>query len=128
MSETPRHSVDVWLEKAESDMRLVRRLSDDDDPALADAAVFHCQQAVEKLLKAALVARGVEPPRVHDLADLARRVQAAGFGWSWALTDLRTLSVGAVQSRYPGYRISPEEMTDALRITGAIWASLRPLL
>jgi len=31
---------------------------------------FHCQQAVEKYLKAYLVARGVEPEKTHDLVEL----------------------------------------------------------
>jgi HEPN domain-containing protein len=31
---------------------------------------FHCQQAVEKMLKAALLASGVEPARTHDVGFL----------------------------------------------------------
>ena len=42
-----------WLEKAEHDRRAADALLDQ-DPPITDAAGFHCQQAVEKLLKAYL--------------------------------------------------------------------------
>jgi HEPN domain-containing protein len=37
---------------------------------LDDAICFHCRQAAEKLLKALLVALGINPPRTHDLEAL----------------------------------------------------------
>jgi HEPN domain-containing protein len=45
----------AWLAKAASDLRSARILADADDPPL-DAAVYHCQQAAEKAVKALLVA------------------------------------------------------------------------
>lgn len=38
---------------------------------MPSVAAFHCPQAAEKLLKAALVQVGVRPRRTHDLASLA---------------------------------------------------------
>ena len=35
-----------------------------------DAACFHCQQSVEKCLRAALTRRGVEFPLSHELGNL----------------------------------------------------------
>jgi HEPN domain-containing protein len=55
----------------------------DEDLGMADAAwereyhsscLFHCQQAVEKLLKAALIERTGRYPKIHDLPDLAGRL------------------------------------------------------
>ena len=63
-------------------------------------AAFFCQQCCEKLLKALLVRSGMEPPKTHDLLELA---DLGGL----ELTDeqrlfLTRLSDHAVRSRYPG--------------------------
>lgn len=39
--------------------------------ARAAAYAFHAQQAVEKILKAVLIAHGVEPPNTHDIRGLS---------------------------------------------------------
>lgn len=51
--------------KARSDEITLEKLVDDHDVP-DDVIGFHAQQAVEKLLKAALANAGVPPPRVHD--------------------------------------------------------------
>ena len=61
-------SVQEWLNKAESDRDTAKYLLAGEK--YADCA-FYCQQAVEKLLKAAWVAQtGQRPPRIHDLRAL----------------------------------------------------------
>ncbi len=42
----------------------------------ASMAAYHCQQAVEKLLKAVLVAHGVMPPKTDDIDLLIARLPA----------------------------------------------------
>jgi HEPN domain-containing protein len=45
-----------WLIKAESDFRVIEHeLKLPDDEIVKDAVCFHCQQAVEKYLKAFLI-------------------------------------------------------------------------
>ena len=56
----------LWLIKAEHDLASARRLGSGDDPIL-DTAVFHCQQAGEKALKALLVWHEAKLRRTHDL-------------------------------------------------------------
>lgn len=66
-----------------------------------EIACFHAQQCVEKLLKAVLVHRGMEPPRTHDLVLLARLVAET----AQVLVDvglLAQLNRFAVETRYPG--------------------------
>lgn len=41
------------------------------DPPMLDPAAFHCQQAVEKIIKALLIAAAVAAPRSHDIEMLA---------------------------------------------------------
>ena len=57
-----------WLRKAESDLAAVE-LALNAGLAL-DTACFHAQQGAEKLLKAYLLARGVEFPFTHNLTRL----------------------------------------------------------
>jgi HEPN domain-containing protein len=59
-----------WLAKADEDLR-VAAMTLSADPPLIDPAAYHCQQAVEKLIKALLVAAEVKVPRTHDIESLA---------------------------------------------------------
>ena len=59
----------AWLEKARHDLETARRLTES-PPPITDVAVYHCQQAAEKSLKALLVGRGVAVLKTHDLMAL----------------------------------------------------------
>ena len=59
----------LLLRKAESDLADVRRTLASQGPY--DTALFHCQQAVEKYLKALLAANSVIYPKIHDVVELA---------------------------------------------------------
>ena len=62
-----------WIAKARNDiLDADNNLSAKQVPC--DTVCFHCQQAVEKLLKAMLSAKGVPPPRTHDLLALLELV------------------------------------------------------
>jgi HEPN domain-containing protein len=54
------------LTAARSDIRAAKALAADADQS-NDVIGFHAQQAVEKAIKAVLVASGIEIPRTHDL-------------------------------------------------------------
>ena len=58
--------VSEWLQKAERDLLSAQILLEHDPPVL-ETTCFHCQQAVEKTLKAYLVWREVSFERVHSL-------------------------------------------------------------
>jgi HEPN domain-containing protein len=61
----------AWLRVAETDQR-VAMVCLNLDPPLLDAAAFHCQQAVEKLLKGFLVHASIDFGKTHDLERLGR--------------------------------------------------------
>jgi len=56
-----------WLKIAEKDLKRVKSLIKINDP---EAAGFYLQQAVEKFLKAFLLANGWKLDRIHDLEAL----------------------------------------------------------
>lgn len=65
MNEEKRTEIQKWLIKAQHDLGSARRLMEGDEPYL-DTAVYHCQQAVEKALKAFLTYHDVSFEKTHD--------------------------------------------------------------
>ena len=66
-SETQRWVV-KWLRKADQDLKLAQ--DNAADPYHYDSVAYHCQQAAEKYVKAALVAHGIPYPYTHGLRTL----------------------------------------------------------
>lgn len=58
--------VKPWLVVAERDLRAARNCLFGPEPTI-EAATYHCQQAAEKLIKAALVSLGRNVPFSHDI-------------------------------------------------------------
>lgn len=67
---------------------------------------YHCQQALEKALKAMLVAAGAEPPRSHNLVRLNAMLDPPVFGSDYE-EHLAALTVWAVVQRYPADQPEP---------------------
>jgi HEPN domain-containing protein len=66
---TNRDLARLLVRKAESDLATAQRALESDGPY--DTGLFHCQQAVEKYLKALLAAHDTEYPKIHDVTELA---------------------------------------------------------
>lgn len=113
-----------WLAKAEHDRSAARRLLTPQCTEF-DVIAFHCQQAVEKMLKAYLVSRSRSFQKTHDLGLLLDYTA----GIDPALGELRPivepLSIYAVAFRYPG-PAEPlrEEVEEALRAVEQVRAAL----
>jgi HEPN domain-containing protein len=90
-----------WLEKAEHDRLNVELLLGQAKP-LTDVAAFHCQQAVEKLLKAYLTFREHDFEKTHDLRALVNLCARYDPEFAALLDDVEPLSPFAVRFRYPG--------------------------
>lgn len=91
--------VRAWLEKAEEDWLSAEWLLLEDSP-VTTPGVFHLQQVVEKLLKAALVYERVAFERRHDLRYLAELTHDQTILRHRDLFD--ELTPYAVETRYPG--------------------------
>ena len=79
-------------------------------------AAYHIQQAVEKLTKALLLARGIEAGIEHRLEELFKRF-ADKTGWPERLSAFAGYSAYATAFRYPttGGRIPADPPAEALR-------------
>jgi len=112
-----------WLRYAHSDLQLARVRRP--DKVLLEGLCFHAQQAAEKALKAVLIAKGVPPPKTHNIRTLLdllpqdvippQEVESAA-----SLTDY------AVTSRYPGdfESVDEQEYKETVRLaeTVVLWA------
>lgn len=87
-----------WWLKAESDLADARRtIAGGEGPY--DTACFHCQQAVEKYLKALLALHGKDIPKTHDIEELlilCRSIDPT-FPEGW---EAEQMSSYAVEMRY----------------------------
>jgi len=88
-----------FARKAESDEITLEKLGDDPDVP-DDVIGFHAQQALEKLLKAALAHAGVAPPRIHHLGKLLSLLVDEGKTPPVSAEEVRMMIPWAVDFRY----------------------------
>lgn len=75
MTEPQKNLVKQWMLKAENDLlNVANNLQSDSIPW--NTVCFHCQQVVEKYIKAILVIHNREIPRIHDLEQLYNLIQS----------------------------------------------------
>jgi len=110
-----------WPRKAQDDRRMAEAgLAQ--TPPITDGAAFHCQQAVEKCLKAYLVHRREPFQRIHDLEALIDQSAALEADWEQFRDAVESLSPYAVRFRYPGPNDpSIEDVEQALRVVQKVW-------
>jgi HEPN domain-containing protein len=96
--------IESWLDKAGHDLMSAQRLLEI-EPMILDNACFHCQQAVEKCLKAFLVFHGRDIERTHNVIFLLS--ECANFDSVFATVDPLNINAYAVQGRYPDSNLMP---------------------
>ena len=121
-------TVKEWISKAEGDYATAARELRATDSPNYDAACFHAEQCVEKLMKALLIHLGATPPRTHDLATLDRLLAPVCSAWLWPVEELRLLTRAAVDFRYPGESADETEASESFEIATRMRATLRSLL
>lgn len=91
--------VEHWLLFAERDLKSSKLLLN--DATLTTIAAFHCQQAVEKGLKAIFENQNLKIPRLHNLEILYKKANIEKFVHV-DLEILQRINEGYIDSRYPG--------------------------
>jgi HEPN domain-containing protein len=106
-----------WIIKALNDIKVAEHeINFSEDEITTDAVCFHCQQAVEKLLKTYLVFKNIEFEKIHNLELLLKLCSEQD-------EEFNNVSIGnlpdyAVEIRYPEdfYIPSIEEAKECLKI------------
>ena len=119
----------AWLVRAHEDLRGAAIDLGAVPPLLGDAT-FHCQQAVEKAMKAFLAWHDQPFRKTHDLTELGRQCVALRPALEATLRPAAPLSEYAWRYRYPGDPAEPmrEEVDEAPAIARQVVATLTGLL
>ena len=88
-----------WLRWAVEDLALAEHTAADSDVVARGACVW-AHQAAEKALKALLILRDIDPPKLHDLDRLAQRLPD-GEGNAFVPMELPELTRWSIEGRYP---------------------------
>ena len=117
--------VEAWLARARQDIRAAGVDLDARPPLLADAA-FHCQQAVEKALKAFLTHHGHGFRATHDISELSMACLTYEPALERLLREAAPFTEYAWRFRYPGEVFEPDRdevdaaLATATEIIGAV--------
>jgi len=115
-----------WIEFADRDLALAEHTAKTMWPIPYEIVCYHCQQFVEKYLKAFLVSKGQEPPYIHDLAKLAALCETENPDFGQIKQKCIILTEYGVQPRYPSYmEIIKEDMDRALHFATDIKTFMR---
>lgn len=104
-----------WVKKAEVDWEVAQRAYCARKVPLYDAACFHCQQCVEKYLKARLNEAGIVINKTHNLSDLLDDVLPVEPNWVTLRPVLNGPTKYAVLYRYPKYNATKAEAKAAVK-------------
>jgi HEPN domain-containing protein len=117
----------LWLTKAQADISGARTLLSGDHVELA---AFFVQQAIEKTLKALLVAASQDIRRIHDIDTLATLARSHWPDLLPSPFPLAAVSQWYITTRYPGLDAPPPavaEVAEALAAAAAFVAAVTQL-
>jgi HEPN domain-containing protein len=104
-----------WVRCAEEDFDVAGSLMRRRNKTAANSVGFHCQQCVEKYLKARLEEAALAVPKTHDLIALLQLLLPVEPLWASYAPAFRGLNDYAVKFRYPGHRASRADARTALK-------------
>ena len=125
MNPLTKELVREWLNKAEADYETALLLYKKKKKNLHYIIAFHCQQAVEKHLKALLICNKIDFPKTHDLIRLLDLIKTKDSFLNRLRKELNLLNPFAVGFRYPGENIEPGELIEIVKTTKKLVAVLK---
>jgi len=109
-----------WIAKAEEDFESAKSLVKKRKKPVPDVICFHCQQSIEKYLKAFLTKNNLEPPATHDLQRLNNICQKIAKDFKQIREGLNILNAYSVNYRYPGEGATVRESKISFQIASKI--------
>ena len=117
-----------WMRRVYSNLARARDVSGVPEVLYEDLC-FDVHQAVEKAIKAVLLANGVPFPKTHAIAELVTLLQGNGIPVSEDVRQSVRLTRYAVAARYPGLEeeVTAEEHKRAVELAESVvrWAESR---
>ncbi len=118
---TKRELINSWIDKAEKDLLSAEHELSFPD-AVTETVCFHCQQAVEKYLKAYLVFLGLTFTKTHEIGELITKCENKDREISTLKEEADKLTDYAIEIRYPEELVEPtiEEAKEAFEMAKKI--------
>ncbi len=114
-----------WIDKAEEDWEIALLALGSPRSKVYNAICFHAQQCVEKYLKSQLQEESIPIPKTHNLGSLLDLLLATHPLWSTLRPALDSLTLYAVNFRYPGDAADQAEAGDAVKLCRSIRDTVR---
>lgn len=114
-----------FLRYAASDLRMAEMAIEDDPLAQAHQVYWHCQQAAEKALKAALYSRELQPTKTHALLALLKWLTELDPSWARWKDDCLFLMEYGAGANYPDALHVPSYTSEMLERAQGIVAFAR---
>jgi HEPN domain-containing protein len=131
MADLPASEAKAWMVKAWRDLETARRAAGG-EPPFYDVAVYHCQQAAEKAVKAFLVHHGKPYEKTHDIEVLTDLASEMDSTFSKLADAADALTPYATRFRYPNSTFAvepqPAEYDEAIQHAQAIYDFVLNLL
>jgi HEPN domain-containing protein len=124
MDEPKKQLVKSWLTKAQHDLGSAQLLANNANPYF-DTAIYHCQQAAEKALKAFLVYHDTDFEKKHNLSVLVDLCVPIALTFENFRETAAILTPYATAFRYPGEFFEAEP--DKQQVNNAIELAQRLL-
>jgi HEPN domain-containing protein len=129
MTDPKTEEIRLWLLKSRQDLAVAELLIEQQRDYLG-IAVYHCQQSVEKGLKAYLTHQDVLFKKTHDLTVLVRLCMEFDERFEALLDAAEVLTPYATQFRYPSDQVEPDkiEAENALTLSSQALAFIQNAL
>lgn len=111
-----------WIDKSERDIKSAKILKEHD--CGNDVVAFHCQQAIEKILKAYLIVKGEGIVSGHSLLYLCKLAQGHDANYKKYLKDCGFANQYYIEPRYPADSpliVSDYEAEECIKIAEEIY-------
>ncbi|SNS44223.1 HEPN domain-containing protein [Anaerovirgula multivorans] len=118
-----------WVEKASRDIKSAGVLKEND--CGNDMVAFHCQQAVEKLLKAYIIAKSGVIISSHSLIFLCKEATKYDLKFKAHIKDCAFVNQFYIETRYPADEpliVTDEESDECIAISKDIYNIVSNLL
>ena len=118
-----------WIEKSYRDLKSAKILKEHD--CGNDVVAFHCQQSVEKSLKAYLIVNGEGIVSGHSLIYLCKLSQKHNIEFKKYIKDCGFLNQYYIETRYPADNpliVSDYECDECIKIAEEIYKLIQNIL
>lgn len=114
-----------WVRFAEADFNAAIALKRSRAKQIANIIGFHCQQCIEKYLKARLEEESMPVPKINSLTALLGLLLTKEPLWASFTPSLLLLNNFAVKFRYPGHVATRADAQSAVKACRSIRSEIR---